>query len=187
MGIRRELHPEYLSNGNTRLPPASFSMSNAEKDLFCHVLRNIKVPNAYSSNISKAVNEKERKLQGLKSHDYHILLHDLLPIALRSSMSKQVTLAISELSNIFKILCGKVLNVEAIDKLQDRAAIALCHLERIFPPSFFTIMVHLVIHLPLEAKLGGPVYYRWMYPIERFLLKLKNYVRNKRFQQGSIA
>ncbi|XP_039118701.1 uncharacterized protein LOC120254719 [Dioscorea cayenensis subsp. rotundata] len=95
MGIRRELHPEYLSNGNTRLPPASFSMSNAEKDLFCHVLRNIKVPYAYSSNISKAVNAKERKLQGLKSHDYHILLHDLFPIALRSSMSKQVTLAIS--------------------------------------------------------------------------------------------
>lgn len=48
-------------------------------------------------------------------------------------------------------------------------------------------MVHLVIHLPLEAKLGGPVYYRWMYPIERFLLKLKNYVRNKRFPEGSIA
>ncbi|KAH0676268.1 hypothetical protein KY285_024069 [Solanum tuberosum] len=28
-------------------------------------------------------------------------------------------------------------------------------------------MVHLVIHLPREAKLGGPVQNRWMYPIER--------------------
>ncbi|XP_039117900.1 uncharacterized protein LOC120253690 [Dioscorea cayenensis subsp. rotundata] len=126
LGIRRELHPEYLSNGNTRLPPASFSMSNVEKDFFCHVLRNIKVPDAYSSNVSKAVNEKERKLQGLKSHDYHILLHDLLPIALRSSMSKQVT-----------------------------------------PRHYGTFKY---IQNPL-----------W------FLLKLKNYVRNKRFPEGSIA
>ncbi|XP_039115825.1 uncharacterized protein LOC120251353 [Dioscorea cayenensis subsp. rotundata] len=187
MGIRRELHPEYLTNGKTRLPPASFSMTKKEKDLFCQVLKNIKVPDAYSSNISKGVNQKERKLQSLKSHDYHILLHDLLPIALRSSMSKQVTHAISEICNIFKILCGKVLKVEDLDKLQYRATIALCHLEKIFPPSFFTIMVHLIIHLPLEAKLGGPIYYRWMYTIERFLLKLKSYVRNKRYPEGSIA
>ncbi|XP_039138748.1 uncharacterized protein LOC120276078 [Dioscorea cayenensis subsp. rotundata] len=83
MGIRRELHPQYLPNGKTRLPPASFSMTKKEKDLFCQVLKTIKVPDAYSSNISKCVNQKERKLQSLKSHDYYILLHDLLPIALR--------------------------------------------------------------------------------------------------------
>ncbi|XP_052874561.1 uncharacterized protein LOC128280456 [Gossypium arboreum] len=48
-------------------------------------------------------------------------------------------------------------------------------------------MVHLVIHLPHEAILGGPVFYRWMYPIERFLSKLKSYCRNKRYPEGSIA
>ena len=57
----------------------------------------------------------------------------------------------------------------------------------VFPPAFFDIMVHLAIHLPLEAKLGGPVGYRWMYPIERFLGKLKKYVRNKARLEGSIA
>jgi len=30
-------------------------------------------------------------------------------------------------------------------------------LEKIFPPSFFYSMEHLSIHLPYEAKLGGPV------------------------------
>ncbi|KAL5574295.1 hypothetical protein UlMin_023892 [Ulmus minor] len=34
--------------------------------------------------------------------------------------------------------------------------------------SFFDIMIHLVLHLPEEAILGGPVYMRWMYPFERF-------------------
>ncbi|CAN6455265.1 unnamed protein product [Victoria cruziana] len=48
-------------------------------------------------------------------------------------------------------------------------------------------MVHLTIHLAEEALLGGPVQYRWMYPIERYLGKLKSYVRNKCHPEGSIA
>ena len=46
-------------------------------------------------------------------------------------------------------------------------AVTLCELEKIFPLSFFTVMVHLVMHLANEAKIGGLVEYRWMYPIER--------------------
>ncbi|GJX65684.1 acidic leucine-rich nuclear phosphoprotein 32 family member A [Tanacetum coccineum] len=37
------------------------------------------------------------------------------------------------------------------------------------------------------AILGGPVYMRWMYPFERYMKKLKNYVRNKAKPEGSIA
>jgi hypothetical protein len=57
----------------------------------------------------------------------------------------------------------------------------------IFPPAFFDIMMHLPIHLAEEAKLGGPVCYRWMYPIERYLRTLKGYVRSKAYPEGSIA
>nr|GEX93049.1 hypothetical protein [Tanacetum cinerariifolium] len=34
----------------------------------------------------------------------------------------------------------------------------LCNLELIYPPAFFDIMIHLVIHLPLEAIFGGHVF-----------------------------
>ncbi|CAN1782145.1 hypothetical protein LINPERHAP1_LOCUS15680 [Linum perenne] len=43
------------------------------------------------------------------------------------------------------------------------------------------------VHLPHEAILGGPVQYRWMYPIERYLSTLKGFVRNKAHPEGSIA
>ncbi|CAL8163996.1 unnamed protein product [Prunus armeniaca] len=43
----------------------------------------------------------------------------------------------------------------------------------IFPPTFFTSMIHVMIHLPEEALLVGPINYRWMYPIERLLGELK--------------
>ncbi|KAH1107258.1 hypothetical protein J1N35_011026 [Gossypium stocksii] len=94
---------------------------------------------------------------------------------------------IIELSNIMKAICGKVLIVKELEKVQDRAVLTLYNLEKIFPPSFFTIIMHLLIHLPHEAKLGRPIFYRWMYPIERFLCKLKSYCRNKRYLEGSIA
>ncbi|GKD09949.1 hypothetical protein Tco_1189634, partial [Tanacetum coccineum] len=43
------------------------------------------------------------------------------------------------------------------------------------------------IHLPEEAIQGGPIYMRWMYPFERYMKKLKNYVKNKAKAEGSIA
>ncbi|XP_020271785.1 uncharacterized protein LOC109846956 [Asparagus officinalis] len=48
-------------------------------------------------------------------------------------------------------------------------------------------MVHLAVHLPREAMLAGPVQYRWMYPIEKFLGTLKGYVTNRARPEGSIA
>ena len=57
----------------------------------------------------------------------------------------------------------------------------------IFPPTFFDIMIHLVMHLPEEAILEGPVQMRWMYPFEKFMKTLKEYVRNCAKPEGSIA
>lgn len=48
-------------------------------------------------------------------------------------------------------------------------------------------MVHLVVHLAYEARVAWPVHYRWMYPIERYLGKLKNFVRNKAQSEANIA
>ncbi|CAM8982349.1 unnamed protein product [Rhodiola kirilowii] len=37
-------------------------------------------------------------------------------------------------------------------------------------------MVHLLIHLPEQVLLKGPVHYSWMYPIERQLGEYKRSV-----------
>ena len=64
----------------------------------------------------------------------------------------------------------KTLYVKDLEKLEEGIVLILCKLERIFPPAFFNIMVHLMVHLPHEAKLARPVRYRWMYPFERYIL-----------------
>ncbi|KAL8087840.1 hypothetical protein AgCh_037835 [Apium graveolens] len=48
-------------------------------------------------------------------------------------------------------------------------------------------MEHLTIHLPYEARVGGPVQYRWMYPFERLMVMLKRAVKNRACVEGSIC
>ncbi|CAN1241022.1 hypothetical protein LINPERPRIM_LOCUS4784, partial [Linum perenne] len=126
-------------------------------------------PDGYESNIARCVDLPNHKMFGLKSHDSHMLLHDLLPLAIRNVLPVSVARVLVELGACFKELCSPVVNIVELDKLQGRFVIALCHLEMIFPPAFFTVMVHLILHLVEEVKRGGPVQYRWMYPIERYL------------------
>ena len=167
MGIRSELHLQRKGDYKYTIPPTCFHMTLSEKDGFLQVLRDVRVSDGYASNISRRVNLKERKISGLTSHDNHILMQQLLPIALRGSLPSHVTGPLIKLTCFFRKICSKTLTVSKIENDEVEIAVTLCELEKIFPPSFFTVMVHLVMHFATEAKVGGPVQYRWMYPIER--------------------
>ncbi|XP_042437085.1 uncharacterized protein LOC122023056 [Zingiber officinale] len=188
MGIRKKLHPKETNEGkNIMFSKACFSMTPNEKTIFCGVLKKAKIPDGCASNISRCVHVAEKKIYGYKSHDAHFILHYLLQVAVRSTMSNQVSHPLIRLCSFFRCLCQKVIDVGDLNILQSEITETLCQLETIFPPSFFDIMVHLPIHLVDEIKLGGPVQFRWMYFPERYLGKLKSYVRNKSRPEGSIA
>ena len=57
----------------------------------------------------------------------------------------------------------------------------------IFPPSFFNIMTHLLVHLVKEICILGPVFLHNMFPFERFFVVLRKYVRNSARLEGSIT
>ncbi|XP_055961083.1 uncharacterized protein LOC130015301 [Mercurialis annua] len=186
MGIRKELWPEQRGSRRTYLPPACYTMTPQEKKYFYEVLENVKFPDGYASNISRCV-RKQRKLSGLKTHDCHVLMQQLLPLALRGNLPIKVSSVLIDLSKFFRGLCSKSLKIYDLEKLEEKAVLTLCKLEKVFQPSFFTIMVHSIIHLATEARIAGPVHYRWMYPIERSLGTLKSDVRNRARPEGSIA
>ncbi|XP_042499868.1 uncharacterized protein LOC122078065 [Macadamia integrifolia] len=186
MKIRLDLQPKVIEGKNKLfIPPASYTMSTTDKDLFCAVLRGVKVPDGLCSNISQCV--QERKIIGMKSHDSHIMMQQLLPIAVRNILPKNVSIVLIEVSAFFRELCSKFGKEEDFKRLGESVVLTLCKMERIFPPTFFDVMVHLIVHLAHEASLAGPVQYRWMYPIERFLKRLKDYVRNPSRPVASIA
>ncbi|XP_062094325.1 uncharacterized protein LOC133800383 [Humulus lupulus] len=187
MGIRSELHPKESESKKTVIPPACFTLSKKEKIVFCRFLKTIKVPNGYAANISRCVDVSKRKIYGLKSHDFHIIMTQLLPLALRGISSVHVRLHLTPLSNYFRMMYSKVALPQDFMQLEQQIPIILCNLEKLFPPTFFDIMVHLVIHLAYEARIDEPSIYRCMYPIERYMSKLKSYVRNKSKPEGCIA
>ncbi|KAG7552219.1 Transposase-associated domain [Arabidopsis thaliana x Arabidopsis arenosa] len=186
LGIRKDLHPAERGK-RTYLPPAPWSLSKSEKKVFCKRLYDFKGPDGYCSNISTCISLEECKVMGLKSHDYHVLMQQLLPVAIRGLLPKGPRIAILRLCAFFNQLCQRVIDMEVITVLETEVVETFCMFERFFPPSFFDIMVHLCVHLGREARLGGPVHFRWMYPFERYMKVLKDFVRNPARPEGCIA
>ncbi|XP_060673886.1 uncharacterized protein LOC132804022 [Ziziphus jujuba] len=120
-------------------------------------------PGKHPNNVDK----KRKRAACLKTHDSHVLLQQLFPVGIRPYIKKEVCGTIIEMCMFFQKLCARTLSVSDLDMLQEGIILTLCKLERIFPPAFFDIMVHLAVHLPYEAKMAGPIHTRWMYPFER--------------------
>nr|XP_009786859.1 PREDICTED: uncharacterized protein LOC104234908 [Nicotiana sylvestris] len=139
MNIRKELHPIKIGD-KYDLPTACYTLSPEEKHRFFSFLKNLKVPDGFSSNISQCVNLKDRKISGLKSHDCHVLLQHLLPLALRGMLCKSVCESLIELSLFFNVLGSKCLSVDELEQIDAQIPITECKLEKVFPPTFFDVM-----------------------------------------------
>ncbi|XP_004292005.1 PREDICTED: uncharacterized protein LOC101313768 [Fragaria vesca subsp. vesca] len=138
-------------------------------------------------NISRCVKVAENKILGLKSHDCHVLLQCLLPVVIRPYLHSDVVEVLVVLSRFFQKLCTRELKKSYVLRMKEEIVYILCKIERIFPPAFFDIMIHLMIHLPEQVLLSGPIHDTWMFPIERQLGGYKKYVRNRSNPEGSIA
>ncbi|MHC6132232.1 DUF4218 domain-containing protein, partial [Serratia marcescens] len=167
---RRHLELKPASDGKLLKPVANYVLKKEDKDAVYKWMKDLKFPNGYASNLGACVDVSEGKVMGMKSHDCHIFMECLLPVAFRELLPPVVSTAITELSMFFRDICSSKLKVGDLEKLQDNIALTICKLEKIFPPGMFNAMEHLPVHLPFEARAGGPVQYRWMYPFERYKL-----------------
>ena len=157
-------------------PAASYVMTEFEFQVFVKCIESLKTPIGYSSDLGKHLRKKN--FGSLKSHDYHVLMQQILPLALRDLMQVGPRMAVMRMSKVFRRICTKVYNPAEFESLEAEVAKTMSLLEMEFPPSFFDIMTHLPYHLVQELDLCGPVSARWMYPIERYMKTLKNHVRN---------
>ena len=96
-----------------------------KKKEFCKFSKEVKVANGYTSNIARCIQVNERNIFGLKSHDYHVLMQQLLPLAIHGVLHKNVCAAIVELYSFFKQLCSKVLKTNQLEHLQNDIIVTL--------------------------------------------------------------
>ena len=167
-------------------PKAKFALSLPQKRVVCQWLREVHVPDGYCSNVGNWVDPSNTKLQNMKSHDHHVFLENLLPVAF-AALPDDVLGPLVELSEFFRNLCSSELQVSMLEEMHKNIAVILCKLETVFPPGFWNVMEHLPIHLAEEALLGGPVQYRWMYPFERYFGWLKPTAKNKARVEASMV
>ena len=186
MGMHRELWLRPRPNGQTVFKPkAPYVFSDDEKKIFLDQVSAIRTPTGYGSALGKHL--RKSKFQGLKSHDYHCLIQQILPVAIRNLLQPIQRATLIRLGKSLNRICARVVDKSDIGGLRLYVVETLCLLEICFPPSFFDIMEHLLIHLVDELELCGPVGGRWMYPCERYLGTLKSYVRNKAHPEASMA
>lgn len=60
------------------------------------------------------------------------------------------------LGAFLRALWSKVIDLVDLKRLQQEIIEIVCEFEMIFPRAFFDVMVHLLVHLCEEVKLGGP-------------------------------
>ncbi|XP_074373620.1 uncharacterized protein LOC141713968 [Apium graveolens] len=175
LNIREELWLKKTASNKYEKPHASYTFTREECKSFCQFIRTVRLPDGYASNISRCVTDNN-KLKGMKSHDCHVLLHKILPVAILSYLTKNIRGTLIELCQFFQKIYAKTIRISDLEELKQGIVIILCKLEKIFPMSFLTIMVHLCVHLPDQVLQGGPVAPRWMFETERHMGLFKRYV-----------
>ncbi|KAK4380878.1 hypothetical protein Sango_3021100 [Sesamum angolense] len=91
-----------------------------------------------------------------------------------------VNLRLHGVSLLFQVLYLTTLDVKKLQELEANIIVIMCNFEKIFPPTFFDLMEHLIVHLPYEARGVGPMQYK-------FLRDLKKKVKNKAHVEVSIC
>ena len=139
MGIREELHAngdddeakqdteshckgkKAKKTGND-FPPACFTLSQEEIDQFFTCLVGVKLP--YGS--------AKQKFSGMKYHDCHVLMTQILPVAIRGIMEAHVRETLFGLCNFFDVISRKSIGVRQLRRLQEEIMVILCELEMYF-------------------------------------------------------
>jgi hypothetical protein len=74
--------------GEFALPVAPYVLRLEEKKTFIHTIEELKTPTGYSSTLKKHIHIGTSKLKGLKEHDYHVLMQQILPFGVHTFMPR---------------------------------------------------------------------------------------------------
>jgi hypothetical protein len=98
-----------------------------ELKIFMGRLGALKVPSDYCSVVGKHVMDK--KLGNMKSHGWHVLMQQFMPLALKGLMHTNVHSNLMCLNRVFRNICAKVWDLASLPSLRKDVAITLNMIE----------------------------------------------------------
>ena len=93
-------------------PPSCFTLSQAEINQFFKFLTGVKVSSGYYGKISRYLDTNKKRFSGMKSHDCHVMMTQIIPIALRGITGKHVRDTLIGLCNFFDVISRKSISVK---------------------------------------------------------------------------
>jgi hypothetical protein len=118
MRIRSELWLDDSVKG-MELPTSCITLSKHEKKEFCGFLKNMKVPSGYSTNVLTLISFPNLKVApSVKSHDYHVLLTQMIAVEIWNILLVNVQEAIMNFWFFFNAIGQKVLSEETLESLE---------------------------------------------------------------------
>jgi hypothetical protein len=122
--------PTLELNGRGGKPRASFCLKPKERKEVMSWMQDLKFPDSYITGFRRAVNMETGKINGLKSHDYHIFMKRLLLVMFHGYFNDNVWIALADISLFYRQLCAKEIKKEMIKKLEKKILVLLCKLEK---------------------------------------------------------
>jgi hypothetical protein len=118
MGIRPELWLDDSVKG-TNLPTSCITLSKHEKKEFYVYLKNMKVPSGCSMNVSRLISFSDLKVApGVKSHDYHVLLTQIIAVGIQNVLPVNVQEDIINFCYFFNVIGQKILSEDDLESLE---------------------------------------------------------------------
>jgi hypothetical protein len=163
---------------------ARYTLTTEEKRAICKCLHGIIVPVGFSTNIKNLVFMSELKMSGYNTHNCHTILSLFLAIAIRAVNHPYLKMVITHMCYFFNAISKKEIDFSELDEICKEIRVTMFPLEMCFPPSFFDMMEHYMIHLADQIFVLGPSYMHYMYPYEHHMLVMKGYVCNRGHPEG---
>ncbi|KAK1698701.1 hypothetical protein QYE76_015398, partial [Lolium multiflorum] len=122
---RLHMHPPEGNRKNWVKPHANYVLDSLQKkEAMMWLKYAVMFPDGYCSNMSKGVNLTTGKVNGLKSHDYHIWIERLMPVMVRGYLPEHVWRVLAELSHFFRTREFKYIRNKCDNKNKIEACIA---------------------------------------------------------------
>jgi hypothetical protein len=103
----------------TELSTSCITLSKHEKMEFCGFLKIVIVPSNYSMDVSRLISFLDLKVApDVKSHDYHVLLTQMIAVGIQNILPIIVREAIMNFCFFFNAIGQKVLSEEALESLE---------------------------------------------------------------------
>jgi hypothetical protein len=120
------MEPKINAKGNLKRTRAPYFLKPTERKEILRWLKKLKFPYRYTSNIKRAVNVSTGKLNGLKSHDYHIIIERLMSVMLCGYFDADLWKIFTEHSYFYKQICAKQVSKSMMQKLEKEIIVLVC-------------------------------------------------------------